>query len=114
MRAELPRRGGLPIKRAREIASGTDGLWSLLWREPDSNHRSRSRERLFWASPIGDGDMKGGATYRFRSETAMLAWIGCPQPFPSRRDREFESVFLQRRVARTPITSDPGNVNNKL
>jgi hypothetical protein len=37
MRAELPRRGGLPIKRAREIASGTDGLWTLLWREPDSN-----------------------------------------------------------------------------
>src|SRR5271169_3004928 len=36
---------------------------------------------------------------RFRSETAMLAWSGCPQPFPSRRDREFESVFLQRRVA---------------
>jgi hypothetical protein len=43
--------------------------------------------------------MKGGATYRFRSETDMLAWSGCPQPFPSRRDREFESVFLQRRVS---------------
>ena len=28
--------------------------------------------------PIGDGGMKGGATYRFRSETAMLAWSGCP------------------------------------
>jgi hypothetical protein len=26
----------------------------------------------------------------------MLAWRGCPHPFPSRRDREFESVFLQR------------------
>src|ERR1700730_7032799 len=51
------------------------------WREPDSNHRSRSRERLFWALPIGDGGTKGGAIYRFRSETAMLAWSGCPQPF---------------------------------
>jgi len=28
--------------------------------------------------PIGDGGIKGGATYRFRSETAMLAWSGCP------------------------------------
>ena len=31
-------------------------------REPDSNHRSRSCERLFWALPIGDGGTKGGAT----------------------------------------------------
>jgi hypothetical protein len=46
--------------------------------------------------PIGDGGTKGGATYRFRSETAMLAWRGCPQLFPSRRDHEFASVFLQR------------------
>jgi len=30
------------------------------------------------ALPIGDGGTKGGATYRFRSETAMLAWSGCP------------------------------------
>ena|SRR6516162_5420239 len=30
--------------------------------------------RLFWALPIGDGGTRGGATYRFRSETAMLAW----------------------------------------
>jgi hypothetical protein len=48
------------------------------WREPDSNHRSRSCERLFCALPIGNGGTKGGATYRFRSETAMLAWSGCP------------------------------------
>ena len=68
------------------------------WREPDSNHRSRSCERLFWASPIGVGGTTDGATYRFRSETAMLAWIGCPQPLPSRRDREFESVGSQRRT----------------
>ena len=62
-------------------ASRTAGTASLLtqrWREPDSNHRSRSCERLFWALPIGDGGTKGGATYRFRSETAMLAWSGCP------------------------------------
>jgi hypothetical protein len=37
---------------------------------------SRSCERLFWALPIGDGGTKGGATYRFRPETAMLAWSG--------------------------------------
>jgi len=48
------------------------------WRESDSNHRSRSRERLFWALPIGDGGTKGEATYRFRLETAMLAWSGSP------------------------------------
>jgi len=47
--------------------------------------------------------MKGGATYRFRSETAMLAWSGCPQPFRSRRDREFESVFLQGRVHKPSV-----------
>jgi hypothetical protein len=72
---------------------------TLHRREPDSNYRSRSCERLFWVLPIGEGGTKGGATYKFRSETAMLAWSGCPQPFPSRRDREFESVFLQRRVS---------------
>ena len=55
----------------------------------------RSCERLFWASPIGDGGTKGGATYRFRSERQCLPeWL--PTAFPSRRDREFESVFLQR------------------
>ena len=79
--------------------------WTLRWREPDSNHRSRSCERLF--TPIGDGDTKGGATYRFRSETAMLAWSGCPQPFPSWRDREFESVFLQWRVGSQLDLRDP-------
>jgi hypothetical protein len=50
--------------------------------------------------------MKGGATYRFTSETEMLAWSGCPQPFPSRRDREFESGSLQRRVERTGEIDD--------
>ena len=34
--------------------------------------------RLFWALPIGDGGTKGGGTYRFRSETAMLTWSGSP------------------------------------
>jgi hypothetical protein len=52
--------------------------------------------KALWALPIGDGGTKGGATYRFRSEPAMLAWSGCPQPFPSRRNREFESVFLHQ------------------
>jgi hypothetical protein len=45
--------------------------WTHHWREPDSNHRSRSCERLFWALPIGDGGAKGGATYRFRSENGQ-------------------------------------------
>jgi hypothetical protein len=55
--------------------------------------------------PVWDAEerrAKGEATYRFRSEPAMLAWSGCPQPFPSRRDREFESVFLQRGVRCEP------------
>src|SRR5438309_9042883 len=62
-------------------------------RPPHSIYRSRSCERLFWALPIGDGGTQGGATYRFRPETGMLTWSGSPWPFPSRRDREFESVF---------------------
>jgi hypothetical protein len=60
----------------RDIPQGS--LLTRRWREPDSNHWSRSCERLIWALPIGDGGTKGGATYRFRSETAMLAWSGCP------------------------------------
>jgi transposase len=52
------------------------------WREPDSNHRSRSCERLFWALPIGDGGTNGGATYRFRSETAMACLEWLPTAFP--------------------------------
>jgi hypothetical protein len=51
---------------------------TLPWSEADSNHRSGSCERLFWALPIGDGRTKGGATYKFRPETAMLAWSGSP------------------------------------
>jgi len=84
------------MKHREHVATEAVQLLKSRWREPDSNHRSRSCERLFWALPIGDGGTKGCATYRFRSETAMLAWSGGPQPFPSRRDREFESVFLQR------------------
>src|SRR5215813_3937454 len=41
----------IAILAARPIAS-------LRWREPNSNHRSRSCERLFWALPIGDGGPK--------------------------------------------------------
>src|SRR6266481_1090304 len=78
----------------RSVIWGSGSQKTQRWREGDSNPRSRPCERLFRASPIGDGDTKGGATYRFRSETAMLAWSGCPQPFPSRRDREFESGSL--------------------
>ena len=42
----------------------TGSHMTLRWREPDSNHRSRSCERLFWALPIGDGGTKGGAFLR--------------------------------------------------
>ena len=90
------------VGRSCSKSARVSSFLTRRWREPDSNHRSRSCERLFWALPIGDGGTKGGATYRFRSETTMLAWSGCPQPFPSRRDREFESVFLQRRVCCEP------------
>ena len=61
---------------------------------PIASISSAPAKGLFGALPIGDGGTKGGATCRFKAETAMLAeWL--PQPFPSRRDREFESVFLQ-------------------
>src|SRR5262245_1049682 len=77
---------------------GTRGSQTHRWREPDSNNRSRSGERLFFALPIGGGT-KGGATYGFKPETAMLAWSGSPQIFPLRRDLECApDCFLQRRV----------------
>jgi hypothetical protein len=90
--------------RVGEMPGVIDGIWprksgshqTPRWREPDSNHQSRSCERLFWALPIGDGGTKGGATYRFRSEPAMLAWSGCPQPFPSRRDRVSPASAFER------------------
>jgi hypothetical protein len=82
--ADAEELGRVRIKRAEaEARAALAGRKSgsqrtLRWREPNSNHRSRSCERLFWALPIGDGGTKGGATYRFRSETAMLAWSGYP------------------------------------
>src|SRR4029077_15561662 len=74
----LGHRGTPSIKCSDEVA--------MPRRPPHSIYRSRSCERLFWALPIGDGGTKGGATYRFKSETAMLAWSGCPYPLPSRRE----------------------------
>ena len=67
-----------PVRVGLFAACGKFAAWLDLfmtpwWRKTDSNHRSRSCERLFWALPIGDGGTKGGATYRFRS-----AWSGCP------------------------------------
>src|SRR6516165_11951619 len=64
------------------VLRGTESLLTHRWREPDSNLRSRSCERLFWALPIGDRGTKGGATYWFRPETPMLAWSGSSRPFP--------------------------------
>jgi hypothetical protein len=54
---------------------GTDSSLTLRWRKPDSKHRSRSCERLFWGLPIGYGGTKGGATYRFRCERQMHALV---------------------------------------
>ena len=57
-------KGGLvPVLRrvSSDNVRGTESLQIRRWREPDSNHRSRSRERLFRALPIGDGGTKGGA-----------------------------------------------------
>ena len=51
---------------------GTESSLTLRWREPDSNHRSRSCERHFWASPIGDD---GGATYRFSPRRQCLPGV---------------------------------------
>src|SRR5262244_2075146 len=74
----------------------------VLAARPIASISSAPAKGLFGALPIGDGGTKGGATCRFKAETAMLAeWL--PQPFPSRRDREFESVFLQRRVRCEPL-----------
>src|SRR4029077_13094640 len=53
---------------------GTGCSQTLRWREPDSNYRSRSCERLFWALPIGGGT-KRGATCRFRSEPQGLPGV---------------------------------------
>jgi len=82
MRAELPRRGGLPIKRAREIASGTDGLWTLLWRERDSNSRS------LWRGKLLPAEEKGPEVDQVVSKgQSLLA-----------RDQWFESLSLQQGV----------------
>jgi len=51
------------------------------WREPDSNHQSRSDERLFWALPIGDGGTTGGATYRLRARYSNVC-LDYPIAFP--------------------------------
>jgi hypothetical protein len=42
----------------------------------DTNDRVPDTGRV--TARIGDGGTKGGATYRFRPETAMLAWSGSP------------------------------------
>jgi hypothetical protein len=78
MRAELPRRGGLPIKRAREIASGTDGLWTLLWRERDSNSRSLWRGKLLPAEEKGPEVDQGGLERPVPSRAGPVVRIPLP------------------------------------
>ena len=68
-------RGLMGQDEARRSDANSSERRTVCWREPDSNHRSRSCERLFWALPIGDD---GGANCRFRRETTMLAWSGSP------------------------------------
>ena len=57
---------------------GTDGLHDSPLEGTGFEPSVPLLRRLFWALPIGDGGTKGGATYRFRSETAMLTWSGSP------------------------------------
>jgi hypothetical protein len=71
--AQCSRRAAHPMPQRRPGAGGSH--LTLRWREPDSNHRSRSWERLFWALPIGHGGTKGGATYRFRSKPPCLPGV---------------------------------------
>jgi hypothetical protein len=65
-------------------------------------HYKRARRASYTMPPL-----LRKALLRRQSETATrkaepLTWCGCPQPFPSRRDREFESVSLRQRVVWRP------------
>jgi hypothetical protein len=77
------------------------------WREPNSNHRSRSCERLFWALPIGDGARKAEPLTGSGPKRQCLPGLAAHSLSPSRRDREFESVFLQRRVCKPSVSLCP-------
>jgi hypothetical protein len=66
--------GRAPSEQVERIGWFADSPLEGTGFEPSVPHV----RRLFWALPIGDGGTKGGATYRFRSKTPMLAWSGCP------------------------------------
>src|SRR5437879_6453544 len=99
-RRHVPRHEAAPGRRADVVRRPeTDAPGGSVPRRGENHGAAVNDRRFADSTPFhGDGGTKGGATYRFRSETAMLAGSGCPQLFASRRDREFESVFLQRRV----------------
>jgi hypothetical protein len=56
---------------------------TLCWREPDSNHRSRSCERLFSASPIGRRrhERRSHLQVQVRNGNACLEWLPTAFPF---------------------------------
>src|SRR6516165_9717389 len=65
-RRERLQGGAAAISPAKPPSPKSSSQRTRHWREPDSNHRSRSCERLFWALAIGDGWTKGGSTPRRR------------------------------------------------
>jgi hypothetical protein len=84
---------------------------TLRWREPDSNHWSHSLPKVSRLLPAGPISWTGVIKHRSFRETTMVG-RGPPPPRPSlsRRDRWFESIFLQRGVCelRYGRTPDPG------
>ena len=68
------------------------------WREPDSNHRSRLRKALLGvANRRRRHERRSHLQVQVRNGNACLEWL--PIAFPFAEGREFESVFLQRRVS---------------
>ena len=65
----------------RALRCGPPACGGKARRRHGWGERPCMRQRFPVAScrlPTGDGGTKGGATYRFGSETAMLAWSGSP------------------------------------
>jgi hypothetical protein len=116
----------VPLCTSMSASAWERGILRLIGRHGATSF-GQTRARLFAHQAPGNGPAGGGnrirtigptpakgSSGRCQSETAarkaepltgsgptaMLAWSGCPQPFPSRRDREFESVLLHRRVCK--------------
>jgi hypothetical protein len=98
---------GSPVRRAcRRLRSGSHV--THCWREPDSNHRSRS-----WAKgsfgccrrEMPDRKLDGVVKYR-----SLARRQRSPRPSLSQRDRLFESVFLQGGVLCEPGSAGAGRL----